>query len=218
MQTRSFCSYRRLPALRSAKFRQKSQNGFLPIHRRRWHNDVLPCTRMQRWRFFISSLCAAGGAVLISGGKLFKRITLVPRHHPSAVHTDGVSLFKEKLFLAAELVKGGLHRIGTNTVPENIRIVQAIVTGNILARFLAVLVMYGRIERNTAAVLFCNRQIFGGSFFGAVLFGSVFGNDFFCALAGIVVKPCMPRAVLYSSRDLNKPASSCRRQPNSEYP
>ena len=33
LQTRSFCSYRRLPVLRSAQFPQKSQNGFLPILR-----------------------------------------------------------------------------------------------------------------------------------------------------------------------------------------
>ena len=44
-QTRSFCSYRCLQVLRSALFRQKSQNGFRPIHRRRWHTDVLLCTR-----------------------------------------------------------------------------------------------------------------------------------------------------------------------------
>ena len=50
---RSFCSDRRLPALRSEQFPQKSQNGFLPIHRRRWHTDVLLCTRMQRRRFFV---------------------------------------------------------------------------------------------------------------------------------------------------------------------
>lgn len=126
---------------------------------------------------FVGSLCAAGGAVLVSGGKLFKRIALVPRHHPSAVHADGVSFFKEELFLSAELVKGSLHRIGTNTVPENIGIVPTIVTGNILACFLAVLVLYGRIERNTAAVLPCESQILSGSFFGTVLLGGIFDND-----------------------------------------
>ena len=83
-----------------------------------------------------------------------------------------------------------MHRIGTNTVPENIRIVPTVVTGNIFARFLAVLVLYGGIERNTAAVLPCKSQILGGSFFGAVLLGGIFGNDFLCAFAGVVVKPC----------------------------
>ena len=98
--------------------------------------------------------------------------------------------FQGKLFLAAELVKSSLHRIGTNTIPENVRIVPIIITGDILARFLAVLVLNGRIERNTAAVLSCKGQILGSSFFGTVLLGSIFGNDFFCALAGIVVEPC----------------------------
>ena len=41
-----------LPVLRSVQFPQKSQNGLLPIHRRRWHTDVLLCTGMQRRRFF----------------------------------------------------------------------------------------------------------------------------------------------------------------------
>lgn len=99
-------------------------------------------------------------------------------------------LFKVSLFLVTELVKGSLHRIGTNTVPENVRIVPAIVTGNILARFLAVLVLYGGVKRNTIAVLSCKGQILGGSFFGAVLLGGVFGNDFFCTLAGIVIESC----------------------------
>lgn len=89
-----------------------------------------------------------------------------------------------------ELVKSGLHSIGTNTVPKNLRIVPAIVTGDILARFLAVLVLHGRIERNTAAVLSCKGQILGGGFFGAVLLGGIFSNDLFCALAGIVIEPC----------------------------
>src|SRR5699024_359874 len=112
---------------------------------------------------------------------------LVPRHHPSAVHADGISLFKEILFLSAELVKGGLHRIGTNTVPENVRIVPAIVTGDVLARFLAVLVLHDGVKRNTAAVLSCKSQILGGSFYGTILLGGILVNDFLCALAGIVV-------------------------------
>ena len=53
---------------------------------------------------------------------LLKRITLVSRLYSSTVHTDGVSLFKEELFLAAEIVNGNLYRLGTNTVSENIRI------------------------------------------------------------------------------------------------
>lgn len=53
LRTLLFCSYRRLPVLRSALFRQQIQNGFLLIHRRRWHTDVLLCTRMQRRRFFV---------------------------------------------------------------------------------------------------------------------------------------------------------------------
>lgn len=53
----------------------------------------------------------------------------------------------------AELGKGCLHFFCTDTVPENVRIIPAIVTGNILACFLAVLVLHGRIERNTVAVV-----------------------------------------------------------------
>ena len=55
LQIRSFCSNRRQPALRSPQFLQKNQSGFLPIHRRRLHTDVLLCTRMQRRRFFCFS-------------------------------------------------------------------------------------------------------------------------------------------------------------------
>ena len=146
---------------------------------------------------FVGSLGAAGAAVLVSGGKLFKRITLVLWHHTSAVHADGISLFKEELFLAAEFVKSRLYSIGTNTVPENVRIVPAIVTGNIFDRFLAVLVLHGRIERNTAAVSSCKGQILGSGFFGAVLLGGIFGNLFLCALAGIIVEPCNATRALY---------------------
>ena len=53
LQRRLFCSYRRLPALRSPQLRQKSQIVFLPIHRRRLHTDVLLGTRMQWRRFFV---------------------------------------------------------------------------------------------------------------------------------------------------------------------
>ena len=139
--------------------------------------------------FLVSSLRTAGCAALEHDSKIFKGGAFLPWADTSAGHADRITLFKVSLFLVTELVKGSLHRIGTNTVPENVRIVPAIVTGNILARFLAVLILHRRIERNTTAVLSCNGQILGGSFFGAVLLGGVFGNDFLCALAGIVVKP-----------------------------
>ena len=70
-------------------------------------------------RFPVSSFRTAGAAIFVSGGKLFNRITLVPRHHPSAIHADGIAFFKEELFLSAELVKSSLHSIGTNAVPKN---------------------------------------------------------------------------------------------------
>ena len=149
--------------------------------------------------FFVSLFCAAGDRVLIVG-----------------CHADSVSHFKEVLLYVIELVKSGSHHIATDAVSEDVRIVPTVITGNVLARFFAVLVLRGVIEWSTVTVLSRKRQIFGCCFFGAVLFSGILGNDWrFCQNC---YSHAMPRVALYSPRDLNEPGSSLWRQSRSALP
>ena len=71
----------------------------------------------------------------------------VDTEHIHAVDAD------EAVAYAAGLIKSSLHLFCLYAVPEDVGVVPSIIKSNIFARFLAVLVLHGRIKRNTAAVL-----------------------------------------------------------------
>ena len=96
-------------------------------------------------RFSVSPFCTAGCAALKHNCQFFKGGAVLPRADSPTGHTDCKTLFKQGLLSVIQFLKCPLHLLSLYAVPENVGIVPSIINGNILARFLAILVCY--IER-----------------------------------------------------------------------
>ena len=147
----------------------------------------------------VGALRAACPTALEHDRQFLKGFLLRHGADPPAGHADGVPSLQQPLLPQLHFPKGSLYGPCPDAVPEDVRIVPAIVAGHVLSGFLAVLVLLRAVKGNNAPVVTRNGQQLVSRC--AVLlvpgFFCKLRNDLCAALAGIgIYRPDMPHTLV----------------------
>ena len=91
-------------------------------------------------RVVVRFFCALVLAGLNQGGELFIRLPLGWVPYTPALHTDGIAPFQQLLIPVSGFPKRTLDGGGSYTIPNQLRIIPAVVNEDLVLRFLPVLV------------------------------------------------------------------------------